>query len=372
VSVRRREPLGEAILDFSRELKRCEAKVALLDRVRPLNFASELSRLAAAFQRGERLAPCFEYAPRAELGELRNKLDELAAVLDAAGELESRLLGERAQELGLEAALAEHVGEPGFGRLAARRFALPSEPRAVEQLALQFLTAPPSAHPPKEGDAKHLSDDPRDPESLWSQLAQRLGTARLPVRLELAPGLVSLAAVADGVVRLRPGEQLSARQARRIALHEVEGHVRPRVSGAVLGGVFAAGSAGGSTDEEGRAILLEERAGLLDAERRRELARRYLVAASMRQGADFWQTVDQLGLTGASMDEALALAARVHRGGGLGRELVYLTGYWRVSHGLAARPELEQLLKAGRISLSAAEALADSGSVELDDDGNMV
>lgn len=372
MSVQRREPLGEPILELARELKRCEAKVALLDRVRPLSFATELPRLTAAFRRGERPAPCFEYAPRAELGDLRAKLEELSAVLGGADTVEQRLLGERAQELALEAALAECVGEPDFARLAAQRFALPSESRDVEQLAQQFLTAPHGAHPQKEGDATHASDDPRDPESLWSQLAERLGAARLPVRLELVPGLVSLAAVADGVVRLRPGARLSARQARRIALHEVEGHVRPRVTGAALGGVFAAGSAGGSTDEEGRAILLEERAGLLDAERRRELGRRYVAAASVRHGADFWQSVDQLGLVGASMDDAIALALRVHRGGGLGRELVYLQGYWRVAYGLAKRPELEQLLRAGRISLNAAQALYDAGSVQLDDDGNVV
>jgi len=372
VSVQRREPLGEPVLELARELKRCEAKVALLDRVRPLNFATELPRLSAAFRRGERLAPSFAYAPRAALGDLRGKLDELATALGGAGAVEQQLLGERAQELALEAALAEQVGEPEFARLAARRFALPSESHDVAQLAQRFLTAPHGAHPQKEDDPTHLSDDPRDPESLWSQLAQRLGEARLPVRLELVPGLVSLAAVADGVVRLRPGVRLSARQAQRIALHEVEGHVRARVAGAALGGAFLAGSAGGSTDEEGRAILLEERAGLLDAERRRELGRRYVAAASVRQGADFWQTVDELGLAGSDMDDAIALSARVHRGGGLARELVYLKGYWRVACGLAKRPELEQLLCAGRISLSAAQALCDSGSVELDDDGNVV
>jgi len=131
----------------------------------------------------------------------------------------------------------------------------------------------------------HDSSDVRDPHSLWSELSRRLQSERFAVRIEVVVGLVSLAAVADGVVRVRAGARLGASTARRIALHEVEGHVRPRVSGQLLGGVFVAGSAGASEDEEGRAILLEERAGLLDAERRRELSRRYLAAESTRSYA---------------------------------------------------------------------------------------
>ncbi|HXK17562.1 MAG TPA: tyrosine/phenylalanine carboxypeptidase domain-containing protein, partial [Polyangiaceae bacterium] len=132
-----------------------------------------------------------------------------------------------------------------------------------------------------------------------------------------------------------------------------------------------AGTARASEDEEGRAILLEERAGLLELERRRELARRYLAATSVREAASFWDTVTLLGQTGATAAAAIELGCRVHRGGGLGRELIYLTGYCRVAAALAARPELEALQASGRVSLSAAAALLED-SIELDDDGDMI
>jgi hypothetical protein len=170
---------------------------------------------------------------------------------------------------------------------------------------------------------------------------------------------------------LRPRALLSAAQARRIALHEVRGHLLPRALGRELGGVFAAGSARSSEDEEGRAILLEERSGLLDAARVAELARRYLAAASVRRGADFWQCVELVGLTGASATAAIELSLRVHRGGGLARELVYLTGYLRVAKDLVARPELERVQRSGRVSLVAAAALL-TASIELDDDGDVI
>lgn len=370
VSVRRCRPLADEVAEVALRLKRIEAKVSLLDRVRPLNLTREQERLKRAYAAGQRAAPAFEYAPRPALGDVRRELSAIAAGLDTS-DTEQRLLGERAQELDLEASLAEQVGEPGFAQLAQQRFPLPAEPSAARKLAEQLLTAQPSANSPETSEAVHDSGDQRDSKSLWSELARRLQAERFAVRIEVVVGLVSLAAVADGVVRVQAGARLTERVARRIALHEVEGHVRPRVAGQLLGGVFVAGAAEASADEEGRAILLEERAGLLDDARRKELARRYLAAESLRGGADFEQTVTLLGQRGAALGAAVELAGRVHRGGGLGRELIYLLGYQRVAIGLARRPELERIMASGRVTLDAAEALL-AGSIELDDDRNVI
>jgi hypothetical protein len=368
VSVRRCQPLAERVAQVARRLKQIETKIALLDRVRPLGFLVELARLTQAFQAGQRASPRFEYGPRAVLRDERRELEQLAGALGEEG-TEPCLLAERARELELEASLAEHVGEADFAELACRRFALPENPGAARKLAEQFVTMPGAVTRPCE--VLHDSDDVRDPQSLWSEISRRLQAERWPVRVEIVPGLVSLAAVADGVVRIRAGAQLGATVGRRIALHEVEGHVRPRMLGQELGGVFFAGSARASEDEEGRAILLEERAGLLDVERRKELARRYLAAESVRQGAEFVDTVTLLGQRGATLSPAIELACRVHRGGGLGRELIYLLGYQRVAAALAISPELEVVLESGRVSVNAAQALR-QGSIELDDDRNVV
>jgi hypothetical protein len=370
VSARRRQPLAEPLVRAALRLKQSEATIALLDRARPLNSAAEQERLLRAFEAGQRPGPAFEYAPHPVLADLRRELNELAAALSSRVELEAQLLAERALELELEAWLAERVGESDFAALSRRRFPLPDDPSQMRKLAQQFLTAPPGVNPSEKADNLHVSDDERDPESLWSELSRRLSRERFAIRIEVVKGLVSLAAVADGVVRVRAGARLTATAARRIALHEVEGHVRPRVAGQALAGVFAAGAARASEDEEGRAILLEERAGLLDVQRRQELARRYLATEGLRQGADFWETVTLLGQCGMSAAVAIELACRVHRGGGLGRELIYLTGYYRVAAALAVRPELELVLKSGRVSLAAAEALLDS--LELDDDRNVI
>lgn len=368
MNVRRRRPLVESTREAALELSRSEAEIALLDRVRPLNWIAEQTRLTRALEAGKKPAPVFEYAPRPQLRERRHRLSDVANSL-AAGDPEQQLLAGRARELELEAALVEHVAEPEFRVLAAQRFPASSAAAATARRAREFVVAT----EPVTGRSEllHISDDARDPDSLWSHISKRLAALPVPVRIERVVGLVALAAVAEGVVRVRAGAPLSAAVARRIALHEVEGHVRPRLVGRALGGVFLAGAARASEDEEGRAILLEERAGLLGSARRRELGRRYLAAESVRDHAEFWDTVTLLGQSGASAAAAVELACRVHRGGGLGRELVYLSGYLRVAEGLALRPELEHVMSSGRVPIAAAASLL-GGWVELDDDGDVV
>jgi hypothetical protein len=368
VTLRRRRPLPQAVKAAAQQLKQVETAIALLERVRPTNLAAERARLLLAFRTGERPLAQLAHAPAVALADLRRALAAIAGALDAS-DPEQRLLAGRAQELDLEAALAEQVGCSGFRKQAARRFPLPHDDHALREHAARFIQS--SVTEPSGEIALHASDDQRDPHSLWSQIARLLSARKLPVRVQADGGLVPLAAVADEVVRVRAGARLSAAVGRRIALHEVEGHLLPRASGKQLGGVFLAGSAGASEDEEGRAILLEERAGLLDAARRAELGRRYLAAASVRDGAELWDTVELLGKTGAEAGACIELACRVHRGGGLGRELIYLAGYLRVAEALGCEPRLERLLAGGRVSLDAARELL-TDSIELDDDGDVI
>ena len=79
----------------------------------------------------------------------------------------------------------------------------------------------------------------------------------------------------------------------------------------------------------------------------------------MRDGAEFWETCEQLLQAGADVAAAVELACRVHRGGGLGRELVYVAGYERVRAAFATEPWLERVLASGRVSLEAARRLWD-------------
>ena len=86
-------------------------------------------------------------------------------------------------------------------------------------------------------------------------------------------------AVGDGFVGVRPGLWHSEGAAMRIVLHEIEGHVRPRVLAQREElALFRVGSARSNDDEEGRALLLERGAGVLEGGRRRELPVLALIA----------------------------------------------------------------------------------------------
>ena len=117
------------------------------------------------------------------------------------------------------------------------------------------------------------------------------------------------------------------------------------------------GTAGASDDEEGRAIWLEQRAGYLDDRRKAELGRRHVAAQAVRSGASFVETVELLLAKATPLDAAIDLGCRVFRGGGLGREVVYLTAFSKVTRAFEQTPELEPMLARGRVGVDAARRM---------------
>ncbi|HWO13379.1 MAG TPA: tyrosine/phenylalanine carboxypeptidase domain-containing protein, partial [Polyangiaceae bacterium] len=295
-----RAPAGPLTFAAADELfGRAERRIALLARVRPDNLRAASAVWAAALRRGARAAPTWRYAPAPDLADLRRALAIAARVLPAVGAL-GRLYALRAEELELEARLAENVGSPAFAELARLRH---PERRGQEhdragELATAWATLVASEPGPR-----HRSDDRRHPESLVSLLSREIARLRLPLRLELRPDMQSRAACGDGVVFVCTGVSLRASEARRIAAHELLGHALPRLAARSHPlGLLRVGCARSSDDEEGRALHIEERSGLLDEGRRRELAWRHLAALWVAGGADAHDCVDRLRQFGCELE----------------------------------------------------------------------
>jgi hypothetical protein len=320
----------------------------------PTNLREELDRLHSCWQTGAEL-PRFIYAAPPDHTTLRAALSGLADELDGLGELGSIYAG-RARELEIEAALCEHAGRPGLWEAARRRYALRDGFEAdADAAAAAWLAEPAPAATPT---ATSRSDDEQDPTSLVSRLRQELGRRRLPLRVLVSKNLASLAATGEGFVQIVAERALSRTDVERTVLHEIEGHVLPRQASITAPiGIFALGTARGSDDQEGRALSRERAAGFLDHGRRREIALRHQAARSVAARADFVTTTRLLLDRGASLADALRIAARVHRGGGLGREAVYLPALLRVEAALAVEAALDEVLGAGRVSVDAAPAL---------------
>ena len=212
--------------DLERWLMRAESSIALLERVRPLNLASEQARLLQAWRSGRRVAPEFHYAPAPCFAALRGALDAIVEGV-LTNEAWASLYADRALELGLEARAAEVVGTPEFAERASARF--PQDETPAGRLANEWSIAWSGLDPGFESDRLHLSDDERDPKSLVACMRRAIGQRRLAYRVEISAELPTLAATADGVVFVRGRQLHGAAEAERIVLHEVEGHVLPRV-----------------------------------------------------------------------------------------------------------------------------------------------
>ena len=331
-------------------LRRAELEIRLIDRAQPTNAVAEREALIQDYGAGRPRAPKFEYSPPPELAKLRSQLSAAAKAIGGLGALGAAYAG-RALELELEADAAEKVGGAEFAARCARRYPLESSPDAdvADEWAARWIRA--EDDPPSK---LHRSDDRDDPESLISALER--ATEGLPVRVQIR-NQAAAASVGDGFVGVRAGLWHSRASVTRIVLHEIEGHVRPRVLAQREPlGLFRVGSARSSDDEEGRALLLERGAGVLEGARRRELARRHLAARAVRAGISFEQTVTQLLGLGQDITSAVEAACRAHRGGGLAREYVYLVSLARVTRAFEAEPELEGYFEHGRVSVEAARA----------------
>ena len=345
--------------ELERWLARAESSIALIERARPLNFASEQVRLGEAWRLGRVTAPAFEYAPVPELAALRCALDAVVERV-RTGDAWGGIYADRAHELGLEARAAEAVGTRAFAERAAARF--PEDTTASGRTASGWSAAWLREDPGQEPERPHISDDERDPNSLVACMRRAVGERRLAVRVIVSAELPTLAATAPGIVFVRARQAHGETEARRIVVHEIEGHVLPRARAAAEElGLFVLGTAGGSDDQEGRALLLEERSGTLDARRRAALGRRHAAARALRQGADWVETVRLLIELGSAPAEAVDLASRIHRGGGLGREIVYLPALCRVQAAAEQEPWLLSWLERGSISVAAARQLAQLG-----------
>ncbi|MCC6898212.1 MAG: DUF1704 domain-containing protein [Polyangiaceae bacterium] len=347
---------------IARGLTEAERRIALVERCRPLGLRAEQARLAAAWQRGEARAPRWELAPAPNLSELRALLEAVADRVELLGGV-GGLYADRARELALEAQLAERIGTPEFAKLADRRFAVDrgDDGAAAETWAHAWVRAGGEPEPTPLVE----TDDETRADSLLSLMQAMVGELRLPFRVTVSPDLMSAAATGDGVIVIRGGARLSTSEAERIVHHEVVGHALPRVrAGQESCGIFSVGTAQGSDDEEGRALLIERRLGYLGEQRRAELGQRHLAALSVRRGADFVETVRLLLEVGARTPAAVAVATRVHRGGGLAREIVYLTALSRVTRCLEADLGSERFLERGRVAVAALPCLR-----ELEDAG---
>ena len=330
-----------------------EERINLLGSVAPADVLGETAKLARDYAHGKPLV-ITRAGEVSELASVRHALAHVQRATEPLGLL-GRLYGERALELELEARLVEALGTPHFRVLAAERF--PEPPPELGRACDAFVAEAEGLALP-EAPERYVSDDETEPRSLISRLRLKVRELGLKFVVRVARSQLAAAATGDGLVSVRAGMRLTAAAAERITAHELLGHALPRARARHASPpLLRAGTRGAADDEEGRALLVERRANLLDAERQRELALRHVAAVGVRRGAEPRDTVDTLTRRGAPVERAVELALRIHRGGGLAREIVYLPAYVAVTRAFAEEPSLERWFERGRVGLAAAREL---------------
>jgi len=176
---------------------------------------------------------------------------------------------------------------------------------------------------------------------------------RLEARVEIrddVPGLI----VSSGHFLIGEHATISRSRAPATIAHEIGTHILTYYNG--LAQPFRqlhTGLAGYEALQEGIAVLAEYLVGGLSRPRLRLLAGRVLAVAALVDGADFVETVRLLCADhGFSHRGAYTIAMRVHRSGGLTKDMVYLEGLVDLLHLLGKTDVPFEDLLVGKFALN--------------------
>jgi len=319
----------------------------------------ERARLVEAHRLGRRFVPSWSTPAEPVAPAARHALAH-ARRLTGDGPL-GALYRARLDELELELDLRDALGSPRTVRALARRrwptgasrpFAARASGPSLREVADALL------------DEVALDEEERasvpasGPGSLQERVLALAARAGLTIKVSIEPGLVARAAAGERTVFLAD-TRFGEREARRLAVHEVLGHLVAAANARSQPlALLSVGTAGAFEDQEGLALALEELAGLLDARRVRTFAARVLATDAVHEGADPNDVVTLLvGERGLSVDDAIAITERSFRGGGLTRDASYLFGWMRVRRALRRADTTIDELRWGKVALDALPAL---------------
>jgi len=343
--------------ELDARLRRIASVARLLPALTARHGRSERLRLVRALEAGERVEPKLSAEPQRVPRSVWRDLDEARVLAPQSEATELHLA--RLDELELELTLMEVLGEPRRVRpMAARLYGTGDREVRYEGETLRLASAADRILATVEGQAEPAvlaASGEGSAAALMHAVAERAG---LRIAVEVEPQLVANAAAGERTLFLAE-RRFGAREARRLAAHEILGHLIAAANGRAQPiALLSVGTADAFTDQEGLALALEERAGLMSGHRLRTLAARVWVTDRMHDGATFESTVRHLvEELGFSATESVALGERAWRGGGVARDAAYLFGWLRIREALNEGHATVDELRLGRVSLAALPTL---------------
>lgn len=341
-------------------MKRVADVARLLPALTAENADTERSRMVRELELGEVPVPRWNHSRRRVEGGVWRMLERARETV--GGMLVEKLYLARLEELELELAMIEALGDPKRVRpLAARRFGtgrtpvrLAGEVVPLGRIAGVLLGSLPHREEPR---SIPPCDEPGRP-SLASLMLTVARSAGLRIEIRVEPRLSAGAATGDRTIFLAD-RSFGQRESIRFAVHEVLGHAVAAANARDQPiRLFEVGTAGSFSAQEGMCLCLEEQAGVLDAYRLRIIAARVVATDRMHHGAPFGETARWLHRDlGFSAPDAVGIAERAYRGGGVARDAGYLDGWLRVRAAFADGKTNLDAMRVGRVDLDAACAL---------------
>lgn len=251
----------------------------------------------------------------------------------------SRLYREKQQELDLQLSMMSVREERSFRELGRALY------RSVEPRLLQTAQDLLAQTARKAGRNETENVDYRFVEkraqAMIARYAQQSAgfSAAIDIRDDLPAGLM----VSNGRLLISRNTKMAKDRVEALLSHEVGVHMLTYFNGSGHGlRLFRSGLAGYEGAQEGLAVLAEFLAGGMTVARLRLLAGRVLAVAAMLDGAGFVDTFRLLNKThGFAPNSAFSVALRVHRGGGLAKDAIYLRGLLEILTHLGAGGTLE-------------------------------
>jgi uncharacterized protein (TIGR02421 family) len=345
-----------ALRAFEEKLGLVARAARLLPAITARNAAGERLRLQAVLEAGELPLPHFEYAnPKPCRASLR-WLDQLRG--EAKRLPASALYLDKLEELELDVALLGSLGDARLVRpLAARRFgtgdelvALEDGPVSLFDYSRRLLLGHVVRRPQRPSIPPDASDGVQSLRAIIERVASAAG---LQVSVRVEPNLTAGAATGERTVYVAD-RLFGAREAWRLALHEVLGHLTSAANGSAQPlRLLEWGTASSFADQEGVALCIEAEFGFLDRGRLRSLAGRVLATRFMHAGASFGETARTLFREqGFAAAESIAITERAYRGGGVARDAGYLLGFMRVREAVRSGQTTLDELRMGRVGVS--------------------
>lgn len=326
----------DAVSRADRAIDEIAGRFDFLLAVTPINAEAAWSEFSAGgFQR----APTFLYRPLSvDVADTKRAL--FAINLDHFEDpVLTRLYQEKQQELDLQLSMLSLRQQRPFRELG-RALYKSVEPR-LASAASDLLAA--TAR--KAGGTETAEIDYRFVQKRAQAMIARYGdqAAGFDVAVDIRDDLPAGMMVSNGRLLISRHTRMSKARVEALLSHEVGVHMLTYFNGSGQGlKIFRSGLAGYEGAQEGLAVLAEFLAGGMTVARLRLLAGRVLAVAGMLDGAGFVETFRLLNKThGFSDTSAFGIALRVHRGGGLAKDAIYLRGLMEILSHLKAGGSLD-------------------------------